>query len=85
MVLILPANASFVVFAKFVKGAKSWEDEATVVQGLKQYKVIVSAGSGFGGAEEEKGWVRITLAVPWEQFCEGVKRIENFFLESGLA
>ncbi|TEY61173.1 hypothetical protein BOTCAL_0173g00060 [Botryotinia calthae] len=81
----LPANASFVVFAKFVKDAKSWEDEATLVQGLKQYKVIVSAVREFGGAEEEKGWVRITLAVPWEQFCEGVKMIENFFLESGLA
>ncbi|KAF7925952.1 hypothetical protein EAE99_005987 [Botrytis elliptica] len=81
----LPANAGFVVFAKFVKNAKSWEDEAALVQGLKEHKVIVSAGKGFAGADEEKGWVRITLAVPWEQFSEGIKRIENFFLESGLA
>ncbi|KAF5870194.1 putative 1-aminocyclopropane-1-carboxylate synthase protein [Botrytis fragariae] len=81
----LPANAGFVVFAKFINNTRSWKNEATLVQGLKQYKVIVSAGKGFGGAEEEKGWVRITLAVPWEQFREGVRRIENFFLQSGLA
>ncbi|KAI9640542.1 hypothetical protein NHQ30_010840 [Ciborinia camelliae] len=81
----LPANTGFVVFAKLVKDAKSWEDEEALVEGLKRHKVLVSAGKGFSGAEEEKGWVRITLAVPWEQFSEGVKRIEDFFLKGGLA
>ncbi|TGO47608.1 hypothetical protein BCON_0270g00050 [Botryotinia convoluta] len=76
----LPANVGFFVFAKLAKDSETWNEEA-VVKKLKEYKVMVSPGKQFGGAENEKGWARITIAVPEEDFKEGIKRIRTCFVE----
>ncbi|THV46835.1 hypothetical protein BGAL_0357g00010 [Botrytis galanthina] len=70
----LPSNAGVFVFAKLAKNSEKWNEEA-VVKKLRECKVMVSPGKQFGGAENEKGWVRITIAVPEEEFKEGIKRI----------
>ncbi|TGO27191.1 hypothetical protein BPAE_0046g00540 [Botrytis paeoniae] len=76
----LPANAGFVVFAKLAKDVETWNEEA-IVKKLKEHKVIVSPGKQFDGAKSQKGWTRITIAVPEEDFDEGIKRIRTCFVE----
>ncbi|TGO08971.1 hypothetical protein BTUL_0184g00180 [Botrytis tulipae] len=70
----LPVNAGFFVFAKLSIDSETRKEEA-VVKKSKEFKVMVSPGKQFGGAENEKGWARITIAVPEEEFKEGIKRI----------
>ncbi|PQE16312.1 1-aminocyclopropane-1-carboxylate synthase 1 protein [Rutstroemia sp. NJR-2017a WRK4] len=77
----LPANSGFFVFARLATGNDSWESEENIVKRLREYGVLVSAGREFGGSESEKGWVRITLAVPPEKFEESVKRIKRCLME----
>jgi aspartate/methionine/tyrosine aminotransferase len=72
----LPSNSGFFVFARLVTNNDSWDGEENLVKRMRDYGVLVSAGRGFGGSESEKGWVRITLAVPPEKFEESVKRIK---------
>lgn len=68
------------MFAKLGKNSENWNEEA-VVKKLKECKVMVSPGKQFGGAENEEGWVRITIAVPEKEFKEGIKRIRICFGE----
>ncbi|TGO86825.1 hypothetical protein BPOR_0273g00040 [Botrytis porri] len=77
----LPAIAGFVVFTKLAKDTETWNEEA-IVKILQEHKVIVSPRKQFGGAKDEKGWARITIAVPEEDFKEGVKRIRAYFVEN---
>jgi aspartate/methionine/tyrosine aminotransferase len=73
----LPANSGFFVFARLATDNDSWESEEGLVKRMRDHGVLVSAGRGFGGSESEKGWVRVTLAVPPEKFEESVKRIKR--------
>lgn len=72
----LPANAGLFVFAKVVRDARDWEEETAVVGALGSSGVIVSPGRRFDGGESEKGWVRMTFAVPKEQLVDALGRIE---------
>ena len=72
----LPANAGLFVFAKVVEDARNWDEEAAVVGALASSGVIVSPGRRFDGGESEKGWVRITFAVPRKQLMEALERME---------
>ena len=72
----LPANAGLFVFAKPVKDARDWDEEAAVVGALASSGVIVSPGRRFDGGESEKGWVRITFAVPKKQLMDALERME---------
>jgi gliotoxin/aspirochlorine biosynthesis aminotransferase len=73
----IPANAGLFVFAKLGNKVTDWEEEMAVVKLLEDSGVIVSPGKRFDGAPEEKGWVRITFAVPQEVLEEAVRRIET--------
>lgn len=46
--------------------------------------MIVNPGKQFGGAENEKGWARITVAVPEEDFKEGTERIRTCLVKNLL-
>ncbi|TGO49593.1 hypothetical protein BOTNAR_0426g00090 [Botryotinia narcissicola] len=70
----LPAIAGFFVFVKLAKDSETRKVEA-VVKKFKEFKVMVSPGNQFGCSENEKGWARITNAVPEEEFKEGIMRI----------
>ncbi|KAL8782712.1 MAG: hypothetical protein Q9195_009582, partial [Heterodermia aff. obscurata] len=59
----LPCNASPFVMAKIAPRARSWEDEAAVVQALEDVGVRVSAGRSQHLPSYAMGWARITFAV----------------------
>jgi aspartate/methionine/tyrosine aminotransferase len=81
----MPANAGVYVLAKVASGAKTWDDEETAVELLREAGLEVCPGKVFGGSDDEKGWVRITFAVPEDQLREGVARLKKCFAgtESG--
>jgi aspartate/methionine/tyrosine aminotransferase len=72
----IPVSAGVYVFAKLVPDAKTWEEEAAVVQKMKEAGVLVSSGRAYHGQETEKGWARITFAVSQTTLREGIRRIE---------
>lgn len=73
----IPANAGLFVFARLAKGCRSWEEEAMIGERLKENGVLVSPGRTYHGLEEEKGWMRITLAVPEDTLREGLERVQR--------
>ena len=79
----IPANAGLFVFVKVAPGATTWDEEAAVVEGLRESGVIVSPGKPYNGNEEEKGWARITFAVPEDVLIEGMARLKSCIAQSG--
>lgn len=81
----MPANAGVFVFVKVASGATTWDDEEALVELLREAGLKVSPGKVFRGSEDEKGWVRITFAIPEDQLREGVARLKKCFAgtESG--
>lgn len=75
-VAFLPANAGLFVFAKIVTDARDWDEETAAVEALASSGVIVSPGRRFDGGESEKGWVRMTFAVPRKLLVEALERME---------
>jgi gliotoxin/aspirochlorine biosynthesis aminotransferase len=73
----IPANAGLFVFAKLRNKVTDWEEEMALVKLVEDSGVIVSPGKRFDGASEEKGWVRITFAVPQDVLEEAIRRIET--------
>lgn len=72
----IPASAGLFVFARLVKGAQTWEEETAVVERLRNDAgVLVSPGRAYHGVEGEKGWVRLTFAVPALLLTEGLRRM----------
>jgi gliotoxin/aspirochlorine biosynthesis aminotransferase len=67
------------VFAKVAPGATTWDEEATAVERLREGGVKVSPGRSYNGSEEEKGWARITFAVPEDVLNEGMARLKSCF------
>lgn len=75
-VKFIPASAGLFVFARLIKGAQTWEQETAVVERLKNDAgVLVSPGRAYHGVEGEKGWVRLTFAVPALVLTEGLRRV----------
>ena len=76
-IIFVPANAGLFVFVQVVEGAQTWEDEAKMVKAMADAGVIVAPGRRFDGGETEKGWVRVTFAVPTETLQEALLRIKG--------
>ena len=72
----IPVNAGLYVFAKLAPDAKSWEDEAAMIENLKKAGVLASAGKAYHVVDEEKGWARLTFAIDQGQMIEALRRIE---------
>ena len=75
----IPSYAGLYLFARVEPNAQSWEDEANMVESLKQAGVLVSAGKAYHGPEGDKGWVRIGFAVESVQLKEAIRRMEEVF------
>lgn len=73
----IPASAGLFVFAKLAKGIKTWEEEETVMERLKESGVLVGSGRAFHVVEGEKGWMRVTFALPEEVLREGLKKLQS--------
>lgn len=78
----IPAHAGLFVFARLAKGCRCWEEEAMIVERLKENGVLVSPGRTYHGLEEEKGWIRITFAVPEDTLREGLERVQRCLRDS---
>ncbi len=76
----IPSYAGLYVFARVAPYAKSWEKEAMVVQRLKDAGVLVSAGRAYHTLENDKGWARVSFALPKEKLEEAVMRMQKVFL-----
>ena len=73
----IPAHAGPFVFAKLAKGVRTWKEEEMVVERLKDNGVLVGSGRAFHGIEDEKGWIRVTFALPEDVLREGLKRVQS--------
>lgn len=71
-----PANAGLYILAKLAPDAKTWDDEARVVQSLKDAGVLVNPGKAYHLDEKEKGWARVLFAVEPSVLREGLRRLE---------
>ncbi|KAK2855757.1 hypothetical protein FQN49_004876 [Arthroderma sp. PD_2] len=73
----IPANSGLTIFARLAPNARSRDDEAEMVQVLKNAGVMVSnAGASFQKTFREKGWARISFSVDLDQLHEALGRIK---------
>ncbi|KAF2446658.1 PLP-dependent transferase [Karstenula rhodostoma CBS 690.94] len=75
----IPCNAGIYVFARMCPAARSWEDEASFVDRLKESGVLVSPGRAYHGPESEKGWMRVGFAVQPSDLAEALRRMESVY------
>ena len=73
-----PCNMVPFILAKPDPHAKSWDDEAAVIQGLQDVGVIVGSGKSNHMPEEEQGWVKVNFALKNEVMEEAFTRAEKF-------
>lgn len=77
----IPVSHGPFVFARIAgSDVTSWEQEAEAMQCFKQAGVVLSAGHSYHIVEHEKGWARITFAIPPQQLNEALKRLERGLL-----
>lgn len=74
-----PCNAGLYVFARLAPNASTWEDEAAVIQKLKEAGVLVSAGRAYHVPETEKGWARVGFALEPSVLEEAIRRMKTIF------
>ena len=79
----VPCNAGLYVFAQMAIDAQTWDDEADMVQKLKESGVLVSAGRAYHIPEADKGWMRIGFAVDKEILREAIARMGAVFEIAG--
>jgi aspartate/methionine/tyrosine aminotransferase len=72
----VPANAGLYVFTKIAPDATTWEDEAKMVNELKEVGVVVSPGKAYHVPESQKGWARVLFALEPEQLAEAIRRMK---------
>jgi DNA-binding transcriptional MocR family regulator len=68
-----PASAGLFVFARLAPDVTSWEEEADMVRRLREAGVIVGPGRVYYTAEGDKGWVRLTFALPEDRLRQGLQ------------
>ncbi|KAF7128641.1 hypothetical protein CNMCM5793_003492 [Aspergillus hiratsukae] len=68
----VPATAGLFVFARLMPTAKSWDDEAKLKQSLQKKGLLVSPGKLYHLTSGQKGWFRLTFAIPKDQLTEAV-------------
>jgi len=73
----LPCNAGFFVMARLVPFAKTWDDEAELVQKLSENGVLVGGGRGYH--VHEPGWARVSFGVQTEVLDKAIKRMKKVF------
>jgi len=81
----IPCNAGLYVFARMCPDAKSWEEEASFVQRLKEAGVLVSPGRAYHVPENEKGWMRVGFAIQPSKLAEALRRMESMYNSSSCA
>ncbi|OCL14891.1 PLP-dependent transferase [Glonium stellatum] len=75
-----PCNAGLYMFAQLAPDVKTWEEESSIIQKLKEAGVIVSAGRSYNGPETEKGWARVGFAVDALELEEAIRRMRTVFV-----
>lgn len=71
----IPANMGPFLLARLVPDARTWEDEAEVVQACKEAGVSISAGRGYHVPDCEKGWARLNFALDPDRLAEALRRM----------
>jgi gliotoxin/aspirochlorine biosynthesis aminotransferase len=72
----MPVSAGPFIFAKLVPGATTWEEEAEKLGACKAAGVVISSGKGYHVVDSEKGWGRLTYAIPMDELKEALRRVE---------
>jgi len=65
------------LFAKLVPNAETWDDESKVVAACKNAGVAISAGKSYHLNENQKGWIRLTFALPPNTLDEALEKLEK--------
>jgi DNA-binding transcriptional MocR family regulator len=73
----IPVGAGLFVFAQLAPRAKTWTEETAMVNHLKEAGVIVSSGKAYHGLESEKGWARVSFAIPQTELLEALRRMKQ--------
>ncbi|KAM3069257.1 hypothetical protein ACMFMG_010768 [Clarireedia jacksonii] len=71
----IPVKAGMLIFVRVAKDAQTWEEEAAVVDKIKESGVLVQPGKRWGGIDGEMGWVKMLFAVKEEVMREALARI----------
>jgi hypothetical protein len=79
----IPSYAGLYLYVRIAPNEATWEEESRVVQKLKDAGVLVSAGRGYHGPENEKGWARIGFAIPKEELWKATKIMDRVFEDEG--
>lgn len=75
----IPCNAAPFVLANLTPNAQSWEEEAAMVQKLKNIGIWVSPGRSHHMPEQAKGWARITFALEAKEIERALSRMRGLF------
>ena len=78
----LSCNASPVVLVELAPHAQSWDEEAAVVEKLRQAGVIVGCGRRYHMSQ--KGWARVCFAVEKHDLEDAIERMERVFRATNL-
>ncbi|KAB8268857.1 pyridoxal phosphate-dependent transferase [Aspergillus minisclerotigenes] len=71
-----PSYATVFVLARLAPNTTTWEDEMLALRAYMQAGVAVVPGRAYHMPEGQKGWMRVTFAVPNADLAEGIRRIK---------
>ena len=75
----LPCNAAPFVLVNLAPEAETWEEEAIIIQKLRDAGVWVSPGRSHHMPEYAKGWARVTFALEPREMEKALSRMETLF------
>ncbi|KAF2219174.1 pyridoxal phosphate-dependent transferase [Elsinoe ampelina] len=75
----LPTTGGLFVMARIAPSAQSWEEESLAIETMLRFGVKVSPGRAYHMPEDEKGWARISFAVPTHTLLQAITRIEAMY------
>jgi aspartate/methionine/tyrosine aminotransferase len=74
-----PCNAAVFLFCKLAPDATTIEEEMTAFRQYVEAGVMVAPGRAYHVNTSQKGWMRISFAVDYEELQKGLMRIESVY------
>ena len=66
--------AGLYIWVRLSKDCETFDQEEVIVQQCAKHGVLVGSGADY--SEIQAGWFRLTFALPWDDFLEGLRRVE---------